>query len=396
MRSKWRQILQFLEAQKKKGWCKKQGGRIKTWKKRWLIIKNNCLYYFKKDDDKDPCGIIPLENLLVRSVEAKGHKNVFELYSQTGEIKSCKLENGQLVKGHHGSYLISAADKADMESWIAAIRSNIAFNPLFEIIKKRIENKTSKGQKEEAIDERKNIDFQELNDACLMCSMAYKSQNSIKEAYGNNTNVVEDNERNMRYFLVTNERAKTQTIVLCGLLPESALGNGNSIVKKIDVFTTYGFDKAADQIDNTLVKFLKKDFSLSVFGHSLGAALAVLFGLHLQTGGYRIDKVITFGQPKIVKDKETVSYKSLPLIRVIDYNDPVPSLFPGYIHVGSEIVLFHDAYYSYQKEHAISVSPDRRFDFNHTESYLRNIGKKLKAGVLIPYEERNQPLGKQS
>jgi hypothetical protein len=34
----------------KKGWCKKQGGRIKTWKKRWLVLKDNCLYYFKKED----------------------------------------------------------------------------------------------------------------------------------------------------------------------------------------------------------------------------------------------------------------------------------------------------------------------------------------------------------
>ena len=105
-------------------------------------------------------------------------------------------------------------------------------------------------------------------------------------------------------------------------MPESALFSATNSIKKIDVFTTYGFDKAADQIDNTLVKFLKKDFSLSLYGHALGAALAVLFGLHLQTGGYKIEKVITFGQPKIVKEKETASYKSLPLIRVIDYNYP--------------------------------------------------------------------------
>jgi len=76
----------------------------------------------KKEDDKDPCGIIPLENLLVRSVDIKSHKNIFELYSQNGEIKSCKLENGQLVKGHHGSYLVSVVDKATLESWISAIR----------------------------------------------------------------------------------------------------------------------------------------------------------------------------------------------------------------------------------------------------------------------------------
>jgi len=323
-------------------------------------------------------------------VELKGRQHAFEVYSQTGEIKSCKLENGQLVKGHHGSYLISVSDKQTVDSWISAIRGNIAFNPLFELIKRRMDGKVT-SKREESVDEKmKGIDFQELHDVCLMGSMAYKSQNAIKEAYGMNTNVVEDNERNMRYFLVTNDRAKTQTIVLCGAVPESSTV-GNAMIKKVDIFTTFGFDKAADQIDTTLVKFLKKDFSLSIFGHSLGAALAVLFGLHLQTGGFKIEKVITFGQPKIVKEKETAAYRLLPLTRVIDYNDPVPSLFAGYIHVGQEVVLFSDSYYTFQKGHGTGVSVERSYDYNHAESYLRNISKKLKAAVLISYEERNQP-----
>jgi len=279
-----------------------------------------------------------------------------------------------------------------MESWISAIRNNIAFNPLFEIIKKRME--VTLIQKEESVDEKmKGVDFQELHDACLMCSMAYKSQNAIKEAYGMNTNVVEDTERNMRYFLLTNDRAKSQSIVFSGSVPESSTAAAMAN-KKIDIFTTFGFDKAADQIDNSLVKFLKKDFSLSVFGHSLGASLAILFGLHLHSSGFKIDKIVTFGQPKIVKEREVSNYSQLPLIRVIDYNDPVPSLFVGYTHVGQEIVLFADSYYSTQNEHVDGSSPDKRYEFNHAESYLRNISKKLKGPILIPFEERHQPPGK--
>ena len=36
----------------KKGYLTKQGGRIKTWKRRWFVLTNNCLYYFK---DKGVC-----------------------------------------------------------------------------------------------------------------------------------------------------------------------------------------------------------------------------------------------------------------------------------------------------------------------------------------------------
>lgn len=49
----------------KEGWLWKQGGRYKSWKRRWFILNDNCLYYFEYTTDKEPRGIIPLENILV-------------------------------------------------------------------------------------------------------------------------------------------------------------------------------------------------------------------------------------------------------------------------------------------------------------------------------------------
>ncbi len=40
-----------------KGYMVKQGGRIKTWKKRWFVLSDNCLYYFKSHEVRNVHGI---------------------------------------------------------------------------------------------------------------------------------------------------------------------------------------------------------------------------------------------------------------------------------------------------------------------------------------------------
>lgn len=53
------------------------GGKHKSWRKRWFVLTDNCLYYFKSPSDKEPRGIIPLENLEVRECfEAKRNVSV--------------------------------------------------------------------------------------------------------------------------------------------------------------------------------------------------------------------------------------------------------------------------------------------------------------------------------
>ncbi len=41
-----------IGAAEKTGWVRKQGGRVRTWKRRHLVLKDNCLYYFKKAEVK--------------------------------------------------------------------------------------------------------------------------------------------------------------------------------------------------------------------------------------------------------------------------------------------------------------------------------------------------------
>ncbi|XP_057699350.1 cytohesin 4b isoform X1 [Corythoichthys intestinalis] len=118
-----------------------EGGRVKTWKRRWFILTDNCLYYFEYTTDKEPRGIIPLENLCVRDVPFPRKPYCLELYnpnSRGQKIKACKTEtDGRVVEGKHQSYAICAASPHERDSWINAIRASITKDPFYDLVSQR-------------------------------------------------------------------------------------------------------------------------------------------------------------------------------------------------------------------------------------------------------------------
>lgn len=85
------------------------GGRYKSWKRRWFILNDNCLYYFEYTTDKEPRGIIPLENIQVREIQDRHKPHCFELYAAGSEfIKACKTDSeGKVVEGMISQSLVS-------------------------------------------------------------------------------------------------------------------------------------------------------------------------------------------------------------------------------------------------------------------------------------------------
>ncbi|KAH3758012.1 cytohesin 1 [Pelomyxa schiedti] len=135
----------FANAEKK-GWLTKEGGRIKTWKKRWFVLSDNCLYYFKNPGDKEPCGIVPLENVEVIPVGTK--KNLFTIQrisssSANVPLKACKMEAGELVAGHHDVYHLSADSAPVMEDWLIAINASIHHNPFYQLVQQKTQRNTT-------------------------------------------------------------------------------------------------------------------------------------------------------------------------------------------------------------------------------------------------------------
>ncbi|KAF6020802.1 hypothetical protein EB796_020878 [Bugula neritina] len=111
----------------KEGWLWKQGGRYRSWKRRWFILSGKCLYYFEYTADKEPRGIIPLESLSVREcAEEQSRAHCFELFGlHTDCIKACKTDkkSGKVMEGRHNVYKMSAASAAEMEDWIKCIKT---------------------------------------------------------------------------------------------------------------------------------------------------------------------------------------------------------------------------------------------------------------------------------
>uniref|UniRef100_F6TAR2 Cytohesin 4 n=1 Tax=Monodelphis domestica TaxID=13616 RepID=F6TAR2_MONDO len=132
----------------REGWLLKLGGRVKTWKRRWFILTDNCLYYFEFTTDKEPRGIIPLENLCVQKVDDPKKPYCLELYNPNckgQKIKACKTDgDGKVVEGKHQSYRISASSPEERDEWIKAIRASITRVPFYDLLsakKKKIARK---------------------------------------------------------------------------------------------------------------------------------------------------------------------------------------------------------------------------------------------------------------
>lgn len=124
----------------KEGWLWKQGGRYKSWKRRWFILNDNCLYYFEYTTDKEPRGIIPLENISVRECTDRQKQHCFELYASGGAdfIKACKTDSeGKVVEGKHTVYRMSAGSEEEKTDWMDRLSRSISHNPFYDMLANR-------------------------------------------------------------------------------------------------------------------------------------------------------------------------------------------------------------------------------------------------------------------
>jgi len=71
-------------------------------------------------------------------------------------------------------------------------------------------------------------------------------------------------------------------------------------------------------------------YSFSLYGHSLGGAIASVMSMYLHQAGYKVASVVTFGAPRFTTNEGTRKYQVLNQVthRIVRCDDAVPFLPP--------------------------------------------------------------------
>lgn len=248
------------------------------------------------------------------------------------------------------------------------------------------------------------IDFSELDYYAERSSSAYNPIADIRKAYPLVTRAVTVQPIDVLYFIETDLANRNQTLSIRGTAKKQNVWEDIETALLPDVILGIplhsGFKVDATAIYEDASPHLRKDLPLRLTGHSLGGAVAVIVAAYLEKEGYIVERVVTFGQPKITTEQPPLPRLMSVLTRVINEMDVVPMLPPytfakKYQHFSPEVILRDGPDYVYLDEHdadRISVGDFWRniTDFStkdhHMDGYLANIkGKVTNGSSQVPY-----------
>lgn len=217
------------------------------------------------------------------------------------------------------------------------------------------------------------------------------------------------------YFIASNAQSHQQIISVRGStnLDHVMLNMAVRLVfdPHIGIRLHQGFGHTAAALYQDARPHLKPGYTISTTGHSLGGAVALILAMHLNADNYKLDKIITFGQPKVTDMNGAQRYTHLNILRVTTEKDPVP-LFPPfsimdmkmpevYWHVGNELLLYPGFAYSQlsagdsmlRAADLFTQMPDENNIRHHyMSSYLKLLVPKLSNAAFVPYKSMANPL----
>jgi triacylglycerol lipase len=204
-----------------------------------------------------------------------------------------------------------------------------------------------------------------------------------------------------RFMLLTDHGQRRQTL---------ALGGTNTMRQwQIDALTLpsfqedlganvhTGWNTLSFLVINTMLPKLRSDYSLTVTGFSLGAAMSAIVSKYLMLAGYPVTEVVTFGQPRVTDMDGIAVFDELPITRFVNDGDPFPHMkqpdSPA-AHFGRMVVLYDGAPYAYVPADDPLLQADTRafnefaqeeFDFHSENLYVERVAAKVSSPIQVVY-----------
>ena len=203
-------------------------------------------------------------------------------------------------------------------------------------------------------------------DMCKFSECRQEVLKNMKEyaPYGCVEFFINDNNSDLQVGVTTSEVNKRIVVVFRGSESRTDWMYDLMITKirlRDNVYVHQGFHRQLHENNNyeSLVEKVKEliekypDYEIYITGHSLGAALATLFGYELSHEIENNIKVISFASPRVGNQYFKTSYEAkenLTHYRITNDRDVVTA-FPmyRYKHIGTNICLHQDNYEVYEK-----------------------------------------------
>ena len=256
------------------------------------------------------------------------------------------------------------------------------------------------------------VDFIELKNDAMLSDTSYFSQNLIAEHLQENKyeliHYQELPETALSYFLASSSEG-VQYLSFRGTSNlENALVDIDVSLMTDEVLGIQlhqGFASATRAAYENVKPYLNASQPIVTTGHSLGGAVAVIMAMYLQKDGYLLDRVTTFGQPKVTNVFGARKFSNLPLTRVVTPKDIVPLVPPLsplqlkdldiYWHMGQEVLLLVDNKYArleglnsmMRATKFVSNVPDEtNLTAHQMNTYITKINQKIENSEQVNYE----------